>query len=812
MNLSQLAKEAASSAGVPARLLRYYAPIGDRRHDFTPEEQTAVSEGESQWLPKLIQTDSTPIPEMMASPGKQSVLAGLLGGAAGGGIGYAIGGARGAALGGLGGAAVGGLGRFLHQKKENEHLAETMRRLPIGATKRDYDAERMLGDAFVDKYGQDKAAKFNPGFAAGAITAATSSDTPRRPAMLPDNDPPVPPDDVRRLGEILGRSKRGPRRMTRRQLAKEAASLLGGLETGVAAAEKAIPGVEKALPGATKAAPALEGAAARLGQAAETAAPTIARAGTASEQAAAQATQNMGGGFHLPGPGQTPPTAPTGSWRQAMPSFGQAAKQNAPTAAMTTATNYTLNPDLTTTTGPDGQAQRRGWLDPVRVGGAAAAGLTALSPVGARTAIGENVGMLGDVGQHLVAPDSPDYRMRYVGAGLGAGSYGVPMLNRAAGTTAAQLGEKGLGAANKTMLYGGGLAVGGDYLANRGRAGVMEAGDMVKKDIMTSLGQNPNDNTLQNVTVAESQLDKHPEQFATLYPDVAKAATDPATGQFDPNKAKEIFKQQRMGVAEKTLGVQPGTISNAVNIAKQFTNPQTGQVDMDYAVKTLTDKAKSQITADPEFVSNILVQATGKKPEEIKQMLSLLGGGAGGGMAGMAGMATQALGWLDGIANKVLGLFGMNGQQMSTTQKVLVMLGGIGMAAGGIAALTGSTGLGAGIGAVGALGIAAGVFGDKLGIGKPATATPPPTQTNPTVVKPVTPVNQPPGTFMTQAAANVTAAGVPAEKLYLGPDGRPTSDDPAVKQLLDVKLQDPEFAKNVSEMLQAGGSAGGGMS
>jgi hypothetical protein len=116
------------------------------RREFTPEEEEAVEAGKSRWLPTLFQSYSTPVPAMMADPGKQALLAGLLGAGLGGSIGLGLGhrlgnenlgGAIGAGIGGLG---AGGLAYFARQAK-NQDLEEIMRRLPPGARKRDYLAD-----------------------------------------------------------------------------------------------------------------------------------------------------------------------------------------------------------------------------------------------------------------------------------------------------------------------------------------------------------------------------------------------------------------------------------------------------------------------------------------------------------------------------------------------------------------------------------------------------------------------------------------------------------------------------------------------
>ena len=59
-----LAKAAAgASPGIPGRLLRSFVPIGDRREDLEPWEKARVEQGQSNWMPDIIQDDATPIRE-----------------------------------------------------------------------------------------------------------------------------------------------------------------------------------------------------------------------------------------------------------------------------------------------------------------------------------------------------------------------------------------------------------------------------------------------------------------------------------------------------------------------------------------------------------------------------------------------------------------------------------------------------------------------------------------------------------------------------------------------------------------------------
>jgi hypothetical protein len=164
-------KTAAAPPSIPARLVNHLVPVGPRRDPMSADEDQEVEEGQSQWMPKLMQTDSTSIPEMMASPAKQGLLAGGAGAVAGGlgaaGLGYAasklapqFAGAdpgKAALLSGLVGAGVGGIGaglsRYKTQHKDNEHKEEVMRRLPAGATKHDYVNTEMLWEALMNRFG-----------------------------------------------------------------------------------------------------------------------------------------------------------------------------------------------------------------------------------------------------------------------------------------------------------------------------------------------------------------------------------------------------------------------------------------------------------------------------------------------------------------------------------------------------------------------------------------------------------------------------------------------------------------------------------
>ena len=77
------------------------------------------------WMPRLMPNESTPLTEMLASAGKQSLLHGLGGGAVGAGLGYAAGSrtgspGSGAAVGGGLGALAGGAYGYSQRRKKND--------------------------------------------------------------------------------------------------------------------------------------------------------------------------------------------------------------------------------------------------------------------------------------------------------------------------------------------------------------------------------------------------------------------------------------------------------------------------------------------------------------------------------------------------------------------------------------------------------------------------------------------------------------------------------------------------------------------
>jgi len=114
--------------------------------EFDADETAQIDQGKSRLLPKIFQSYATPIPEMMASPAKQGVGAGILGGLGGAALGAHLGGGTGAAIGGLGGAGITGALAYLSRKANNEDLEEIMRRSPKGANRHDYLADSVVNN------------------------------------------------------------------------------------------------------------------------------------------------------------------------------------------------------------------------------------------------------------------------------------------------------------------------------------------------------------------------------------------------------------------------------------------------------------------------------------------------------------------------------------------------------------------------------------------------------------------------------------------------------------------------------------------
>lgn len=160
-----------------------YTPIAPKR-DLDPEEQQLIDQAKTNWMPRIFTSQATKLHELLASPGKQAVLSGLLGGGLGAGLGAAFGhklgrGDEGSTLAGagIGGLALGlpsALSGYWGRQAENDDIEEQMKRLPAGATLRDMmsdpvwqaDANRAAMMA-----AQQGSGRFGSGMLTGAMLA-----------------------------------------------------------------------------------------------------------------------------------------------------------------------------------------------------------------------------------------------------------------------------------------------------------------------------------------------------------------------------------------------------------------------------------------------------------------------------------------------------------------------------------------------------------------------------------------------------------------------------------------------------------------
>jgi hypothetical protein len=140
--------QANAGYGIPQVAIQRYVPIGTERRTLEASELKEIETKSERLLPKLCPGYATPLPDLLASPGKQAAAT-----AAVIGLGTAI--ATGAYCGsgaGFGGVAIGaGIGAlvalvaapiaYLNRRRKNEDVADIMARLPPGATYRDYRAD-----------------------------------------------------------------------------------------------------------------------------------------------------------------------------------------------------------------------------------------------------------------------------------------------------------------------------------------------------------------------------------------------------------------------------------------------------------------------------------------------------------------------------------------------------------------------------------------------------------------------------------------------------------------------------------------------
>jgi hypothetical protein len=119
------------------------------RRELSEEETKKVEERKRSLIPSLFANYSDSPAEKMYSPLMPALAMGALGGAGGALAGAGIGKAKGnkevgALVGGLGVGGVMALLSYLQRKQENANIEEIMRRLPRGATLRDYEADPVI--------------------------------------------------------------------------------------------------------------------------------------------------------------------------------------------------------------------------------------------------------------------------------------------------------------------------------------------------------------------------------------------------------------------------------------------------------------------------------------------------------------------------------------------------------------------------------------------------------------------------------------------------------------------------------------------
>lgn len=119
------------------------------RRELSEEETKKVEDRKRSLLPAFFPNYSDSPAEKMYSPLLPALAMGALGGGAGALAGAGIGRAKGnqemgALIGGLGVGGVTALLSYLKRKQENANIEEIMRRLPRGATLRDYEADPLI--------------------------------------------------------------------------------------------------------------------------------------------------------------------------------------------------------------------------------------------------------------------------------------------------------------------------------------------------------------------------------------------------------------------------------------------------------------------------------------------------------------------------------------------------------------------------------------------------------------------------------------------------------------------------------------------
>lgn len=125
--------------------LQQFMPLVQRRPGFTPSEQAAIDEGQSQWFPQVFKSWADSPAVDMAGPGRTAILAGLgVGGLTGLGMHAMKADPKTTAYSTLGAGALGALVGYLHRHARNNDIEEQMRRIPPNGTRRDVLSDPVL--------------------------------------------------------------------------------------------------------------------------------------------------------------------------------------------------------------------------------------------------------------------------------------------------------------------------------------------------------------------------------------------------------------------------------------------------------------------------------------------------------------------------------------------------------------------------------------------------------------------------------------------------------------------------------------------
>lgn len=136
-----------------------YLPTSRRRQRFTPGEELAIGEGQSQWMPQIFTSQADSPAVDLANPDKNAAMWAAPAAIAGGVAGRQI---HDSTLGGaVGATALGALTYLLARRARqasNDNVIERMRRIPANGTRRDVESDPVY-QAEIDRATQLQAAR-----------------------------------------------------------------------------------------------------------------------------------------------------------------------------------------------------------------------------------------------------------------------------------------------------------------------------------------------------------------------------------------------------------------------------------------------------------------------------------------------------------------------------------------------------------------------------------------------------------------------------------------------------------------------------